>query len=72
MSELTPEQKAAIIVARAAVLNTRVAALQAEAETQRFEGRFVTVSSADFIRLINESGCMDADVRALLMTGRWV
>lgn len=54
---MTPEQKAAFIVASAAILTGRIAAMQAANQQRVATSQFQLYSEQDFIRLVDESAC---------------
>jgi len=59
---MTPEQSAAYVNAMAAVLNARVAGMEAENTTRLRRGEPLAYSYDEFQEAIEESGCHHNDV----------
>ena len=54
---MTDEQKAAYIMAQAAVLNATVAGMTAENEDRISRGLTIAFDEAAFVAVVNDSGC---------------
>lgn len=67
---MTPEQQAAFIIAQAAILQARIAGMQAENQARIAAGRALLFHAEDFDREADTSGCGHNDVITFFGGGR--